>query len=1018
VPALPAGTLTLLFSDIEGSTSLLNRLGPAWGAALSAQRRILRESFAAHGGVELGTEGDSFFVVFTTASEAVAAALQAQRGLLAHPWPDGVAVRARMGLHTGEPQRHEDGYIGIDVHRAARIMAAGHGGQVLASQAVHAVVAAKLPDGVELRDLGEHRLKDLGATEQIFQLVAPDLPDRFPHLVTLDRVVNNLPTQITSFLGRDEQLADVRALIDDPASRLVTLTGPGGTGKTRLALHAAAAQVDRFPDGVFLVDLSPDHDVEAALARIVRTIGVRRGVDDSTLLALKRDIGLRHMLLLLDNCEQIQRLGVAVAELLGACPRLTVLATSREALHVRGEQRYAVPPLALPPESASLPEIAESEAVRLFVARARESRADFVLDDSNAADVVAVCRRLDALPLALELAAARIRLFSAHELLSRLSLRMLRSGSSDLPDRQQTLDATIDWSYELLDERDQVLLQVFSVFVDADVASVEVLAAQSRLLDPADVLDGLDSLLTKSLLRSKPTPAAGMRLEMLQTIREYAAAKLEAAGRSVEARRSHASWASDLVARLGAGLSGPSREEDLARLGAELGNALEAWRYYVRQGDLARLNMMLEGIWALHQSRGWYHGSVELANDLLRLLAAQPPTPERVRQEVELHTSLARALMALHGYTDEVEAAIEHAVKSAAESDADPGSQQVSVLSSQASLHAMRGETPAVLEAARELLKRAKERDDPDALIRAHQILGAGLFFHGEPDEGLAHLDAAVALFVPSPMRSAGLSLGPHPGVVSLAASSLCLWWMGRPEQAAARARRADEASRAVGHEFTRAYALYHTAYFDWLQQDVDSMARRADELLLVANRNDYAIWRSLAMLLQSVALLAQGDPDAGVALMDRAVALYQSTSAPPVFWTFLLMLRSASLAGVGRVDEAGELADEVMRLIPEGSILFGEAALNKAQVTPAGEAAATEQARELCRQAITASGAFGLRMTELRACTRLALLAESEVQCAEAAASLGRAYGLFTEGFSSPALRAAATVLERLAGQ
>ena len=374
--------------------------------------------------------------------------------------------------------------------------------------------------------------------------------------------------------------------------------------------------------------------------------------------------------------------------------------------------------------------------------------------------------------------------------------------------------------------------------------------------------------------------------------------------------------------------------------------------------------------------------------------------------------------MALHGYTDEVEAAMERAMKSAAESDPDPGSQQVSVLSSQASLHAMRGETPAVLEAGRELLKRAKERDDPDALIRAHQILGVGLFFHGEPEAGSEHLDAAVALFVPSPMRSAGLSLGPHPGVVSLAASSLFLWWMGRPEQAAARARRADEASRAVGHEFTRAYALYHTAYFDWLRQDMDSMARRADKLLLVANSSDYAIWRSLAMLLQSVALLARGDTDAGVALMGRAVALYQSTSAPPVFWPFLMMLRSASLAGAGRVDEAGELADEVLRLIPQESILFGEVALNKAQVTLAGDAVATEQARELCRQAINASDAFGLHMTELRACTRLAQLAESQAQRAEAAASLGRAYGWFTEGFSFPALHAAVTELDRLAGQ
>ena len=549
----------------------------------------------------------------------------------------------------------------------------------------------------------------------------------------------------------------------------------------------------------------------------MRTVAVKRGLDESTLLALKQDLGPRHMLLLLDNCEQIPGLGVAVADVLGACPRLTVLATSRESLHVRGERGYAVPPLSLPPQSASLPEILESEAVRLFVARAQESRPDFLLDDVNAADVVAVCRRLDGLPLALELAAARIRLFSASELRSRLSLRLLRSGSSDLPDRQQTLLSTIDWSYELLDERDQVLLQMFSVFADADVASVEAVAARSGLLDPADVLDGLDSLLTKSLLRSKPTPGAGMRLEMLQTIREFASAKLDAGGGSAEARSSHAQWASDLVAQLGAGLSGPSRAEDLARLGVELGNAHEAWRYYVQEGDLARLNMMLEGMWALYQSSGWYHGSVELADDLLRLLASQPPTPERVRQEVELHTSLARALMALHGYTDEVEAAFERALKSAAESDSDPGSQQVSVLSSQASLHAMRGEIPPALEAAHELLKRAKERDDPDALIRAHQILGVGRFFNGEPEAGLAHLDAAVELFVPSPMRSSGLSLGPHPGVVSLTASSLFLWMMGRPEQAAARARQADEASRAVGHAYTRAYALYHCAYFDWL---------------------------------------------------------------------------------------------------------------------------------------------------------------------------------------------------------
>ncbi len=422
---LPTGTVTFLFTDVEGSTRLVHELGAeAYAERLAEHRRILREAFRADGGVEVDTQGDAFFVAFPTAPGALRAAAEALKGL--GPGP----IRVRMGIHTGTPHVTEEGYVGGDVHRAARIAACGHGGQVLVSAATASLLGTD-----ELRDLGEHRLKDLSAPERIYQLGEKD----FPALKSLYRT--NLPIPSTPFLGRKQELQEVLGLLSRDDVRLLTLTGPGGTGKTRLAMQAAGGLADRYPDGVWWVPLAPLRDPKLVLETAVQALGAKNG--------LAEHVADKSMLLLYDNFEQVIAAAADVAGLLAACPYLDVLVTSRERLRVRGEQTYPVPPLA------------ESDGAALFVARARA--VDPAFTESKA--VGELCVRLDELPLALELAAARTALFSPEQLLERLSQRLdLLKGERDADPRQQTLRATIEWSYDLLTEEEQELFGRLSVF--------------------------------------------------------------------------------------------------------------------------------------------------------------------------------------------------------------------------------------------------------------------------------------------------------------------------------------------------------------------------------------------------------------------------------------------------------------------------------------------------------------------------------------------------------------------------
>jgi predicted ATPase/class 3 adenylate cyclase len=577
---LPAGTVTLLFSDIEGSTALLRRLGDRYGDALSAQRMLLRAAFGSFRGRELGTEGDSFFVVFESAGDAVGCCVAGQRALAAHDWPGGVAVRVRMGLHSGEPARHEDGYVGLDVHRAARIAAAAHGGQVVLSDATRLLAESRLPAGVSLRDLGWHRLKDIEAPERIYQLVAAGLEERFPPLKSLG-AQSRLPVPMTPLVGRERDLEQVRAALTRPEIRLVTLTGTGGVGKTRLALAAAASLDHAFPHGVFFIALAAVRDAGVMWKTIADGLDVAD--DGPAAEAVARHLGDRRALLVLDNLEQLDGAAGVVSGLLAAAPDLVVLATSRRPLHLPGEQELPVPPLRLP-RQASVEEVAACGAARLFVQQAAMARPGFAVTENNAADIAAICARLDGLPLAIELAAARIRLLAPGALLGRLG-RSLDLAAADVgqPSRQQTLRSTISWSYDLLAPDLAEAFRRAGVFVGGcDLDALAAIAAPGpgpgAGADPLDLAAGLHDV---SLITVTDGPDGEPRVGMLETIRQYALQRLEQAGELDDAQRRHAEHYAGVAERADEQLedSGPEHLAALDRLEAEHGNlrAALAW---------------------------------------------------------------------------------------------------------------------------------------------------------------------------------------------------------------------------------------------------------------------------------------------------------------------------------------------------------------------------------------------------------------------------------------------------------
>jgi predicted ATPase/class 3 adenylate cyclase len=598
--ALPTGTVTFLFTDIEGSTRLLQDLGDGYAAVHDQHAAILRHAIGAAGGVEVSTEGDAFFVAFPSPVAAVGAAVAAQRALAAHDWAPAPPVRVRMGVHTGAGVLGGDDYVGLDVHRAARIAAAGHGEQVLVSDATRGLVAHALPAGVSVRDLGVHRLRDIAVPERLWELVVAGLRVDFPPPRTLDARLDHLPVQLTSFVGRQQEIAEVGRLLD--RTRLLTLTGPGGVGKTRLAVAVAGRLRDRFAAGVVFVPLAAVTQPEPALAGIARAVGADLAGTRAPLEALVEHLGDDRWLLVLDNLEQVTDVAGDLGELLARCPGVAILATSRTALGLRAEREYAVPPLSLPADPAGVPveALMSSPAVALFVERARVGRRDFALTQRNAWAVVELCRRLEGLPLAIELAAARTRLLDPDAILGRLagSLDALGTGAVDLPPRQRTLRATVDWSVGLLEEAERSLLEVAAVFVDGWTLQA---AARVAGLDEDRALDLSEALARHSLISLDPTDR-GPRLRMLETVREFVAERLAARPDLAEIQRRHAEYYRGLAEQADRPLRGTGQAEWFERLEAEARNLAAAVEWYLAH-DPAPLPHLFRVLWLFWSAR-------------------------------------------------------------------------------------------------------------------------------------------------------------------------------------------------------------------------------------------------------------------------------------------------------------------------------------------------------------------------------------------------------------------------------
>src|SRR5215204_5303846 len=665
----PTGTVTFVFTDIEGSTGMWERSPQAMQAALARHDEILRSAIEEHAGYVFKTVGDAFCAAFPTAPNAVDAALSVERALFAAEWDESEPLRVRIALHTGAAEEQDGDYFGPPLNRIARLLSAAHGGQVLLSLPTQELVRDQLPSEVGLRDLGEKHLKDLFRPERVFQLLAPDLLSEFPPLRTLDAHGNNLPVQPTPLVGREREIREVAERVRSEEVRLITLTGPGGTGKTRLGLQAAADVLEEFSDGVFFVALATITEPEFVASTIALALGVKESAEQSLMKSLKNYLRDKRLLLVLDNFEQVLEGAPLVGELLGACPKMKVLAKSRIPLRLYGEQEYLVRPLALPdPKVMPLLEVlTQYEAVRLFVQRARAVKADFKVTNDNAPAVAEICARLDGLPLAIELAAARTRVLPPQKMLERLGnrLKLLKGGPRDLPTRQQTLRGTIDWSYELLEEEEKILFGRLSVF-----SGGRTLEAIEEICDPEgelEALEGVESLLEKSLLRQEEGVEGEPRFVMLETVHEYAREKLQESGEEQEIKRAHAHYFLTLAEEADPELKGPDQLEWFERLEAEHDNIRAALSWALERNE-AELALRLGGaLWWFWLVRG-YHSEGR------RWLEEALATDERRSPEVRAMALAGAGALALEqGDLDRAQEACEAGLEVLAHEAREPG---------------------------------------------------------------------------------------------------------------------------------------------------------------------------------------------------------------------------------------------------------------------------------------------------------------------------------------------------------
>jgi predicted ATPase/class 3 adenylate cyclase len=784
-------TLTFLFTDIEGSTALLGRLGDdAYAQVLAGHQAVIRSALATYGGTEVDTQGDAFFAVFSSPRACVAAVLEAQRAMETYAWPAGERVRVRMGIHCGEASRTAAGVVGLEVHRAARVAAVAHGGQVLVSEAAAVLVRDGLPPGAALADLGMHRLKDLGRPERIFQLQAAGLPAEFPPLRSLGNpaLPNNLPGQLSSFIGRDRELAEVRALVE--SSRLVTLTGAGGAGKTRLGLQAAAELLDGSGDGVWLTELAAVTDQDAVASAICQALRIAAQPGRPALDTVVDALGPLDVLVVLDNCEHLIGGCAKTADaILTRCPRVHLLATSREPLGIGGETIYRVPPLSLPGPGEADPAAAGScDAVALFLERARAQGAAVPLDEQTAPLLVSICRRLDGLPLAIELAAARLRSMSLRSLHDRLDqrFRLLTGGSRTSLQRQQTLRATVEWSYSLLNGAEQRLLDRLSVFAESfDLDAAEAVCGFGDI-EVFDVAGLLGSLVDKSLVAAEAAGPA-LRYRLLETIRQFAAERLAETGdgETEAVAAAHCAHFLSVAETAAPHLTGPDQGSWLAQLDADQANLRRAATHAA--GAVDRTAQVLRFGAAL--TRYWRSGAQE--EEALALLLPVLDRPE-ARADPELFETALLTTARAARWVDTAKALRlgEQAVQLARQLDADR--LLIESLAAVSTACYLAGEEERRLPLAREAVERARQLGDDILLAESLSayLLGDNLI---SPADTKALFTEAIA----ATQRS-----GDH-RLTGLLANNAAVYALLAGDIPAARAHmeQATEAVRATGDE-------------------------------------------------------------------------------------------------------------------------------------------------------------------------------------------------------------------------
>jgi predicted ATPase/class 3 adenylate cyclase len=1015
-------TLTFLYTDIQGSTRLWEQFPGSAEVVIPQHDRILRGAIEKHGGRVFRTVGDGLCAVFRNGTGAVAAALDAQLALLGESWGEIGDLPVRMAVHTGEVEAYGQDYSGGALNRIGRLLGLTHGGQILLTHATQLLVRDTLPLGVQLLDLGEIRMRDLSHPEIIFQVIHPDLPRAFPPLASLDRRPNNLPVQPTSLIGRETELAEIVKRLGSEEVRMLTLTGPGGTGKTRLGLQAAADLIDRFENGVFFVDLAPIRDPEAVLPAVAHTLGVREASYRPVLEELKAHLQDKEMLLLLDNFEQVTSAGPLVVELLQGCPRLKVLATSREALHVRVEHIFPVPPLKLPLEGQKPPpieQLTQYEAVRLFIERAQAVKPDFSVTNENAPAVAEICARLDGLPLAIELAASRIRLFTPQALLDRLGSRLslLKGGARDLPARQQTLRDTIGWSYEMLEPENQRLFALLSAFNGG--STFESVEAVTEKADPRgelgmDAIEGLSSLLDKSLVRRVERPTGDARFFMLETIKEYAGERLaEDPHFSAAVTRAHATTFVDFAREKVERLADRDLEATLRELEAEVENIQSAWRYWVSEKDFEQLSKIIDSLWLLYDARGWYKATIDLTTDLLHVLSTTPSTPERAREEVILQTNLASALLITRGYlSGEVEEVYNRALQLVEEQG--ESAHTFPVLRGLARYYGYRGEYQKAVWAGERILKLAEMLDDADMKVAGHLVLGTNLTFFRDISEGLDHLEQGMACYIPD-RRTRRFRFGSDPGVACTIASSIILWILSFPDQALRRANEAIELARKLNHPFSIAYALFHTGLL-YLWTRLDGQALEYSETLMeIAEEYDFEIWKAIAACLHGAAQVAKGEAEEGLAEIHWGMERYQGLRTPPIFWSLLLFNQAEAYLKAGRFQQGLDLLQEAMgsgQGKDEG-VLMAEFLRVLGDLLVSVSLENAPQAESMYRQAVDMARSQKAWTLALRAATSLARLLQEQGKGEEARQQLGEIYEEITEGFNLPDLVEARRLME-----